>query len=67
MPLSEYLIRELAEHADLSHADGRARFAESARPLWLRVPDGVYRDLLLGRISQVVGLSAARLQELFSS
>jgi len=65
LPLSEYLVRELSEHSELGHADGRARFAESARPLFARVPEGVYRELLLERLAQVVGLSATRLEELW--
>ena len=66
VPLSEYLVRELSEQSDLSSADGRARFAEHARPLFARVPEGVYRELLLERLAQVVGLSPARLEELWS-
>ncbi|HEV2228415.1 MAG TPA: DNA primase [Steroidobacteraceae bacterium] len=66
LPLSEYLVRELSEQSDLSHADGRARFAESARPLFQRLPAGVYRELLLGRLAQVVGLPPERLEELWS-
>jgi DNA primase len=67
LPLSEYLIRELSEQFDLSHADGRAHFAENIRPLWEKLSPGVYRELLLGRIAQVVGLPAQRLQELWSA
>jgi DNA primase len=66
LPLSEYLVRELSQQSDLAHADGRARFAESARPLFAKVPEGVYRELLLGRLAEVVGLSAQRLEELWS-
>lgn len=66
LPLSEYLVRELSEQSDLAHADGRARFAETARPLFARVPAGVYRELLLERLAQVVGLSAVRLEELWT-
>jgi DNA primase len=65
VPLSEYLVQELSEQSDLKHADGRARFAEAARPLFTKVPEGVYRELLLERLAQVVGLSAARLEELW--
>ena len=57
LPLSEYLVRELAQQSDLTNADGRARFAESARPLFLKVPEGVYRELLLERLAEVVGLA----------
>jgi DNA primase len=66
LPLSEYLVRELSEHSDLGHADGRARFAESARPLHQKVPAGVFRELLLGRLAEVVGLPPERLEELWS-
>jgi DNA primase len=66
LPLSEYLVRELSEQGDLSHADGRARFAEGARPLYQKVPAGVYRELLHGRLAQVVGLAPERLEELWS-
>jgi DNA primase len=65
VPLSEYLVRELSEQSDLKSADGRARFAETARPLFAKVPEGVYRELLLERLAQVVGLSSQRLQELW--
>ncbi|HEX5459863.1 MAG TPA: DNA primase [Steroidobacteraceae bacterium] len=66
LPLSEYLVRELSEQTDLTHADGRARFAESARPLIAKVPEGVYRELLTARVAEVVGLSAERLQALWA-
>jgi DNA primase len=66
LPLSEYLVRELSEQTDLAHADGRARFAESARPLIARVPEGVYRELLTARVAEVVGLAAERLQALWA-
>jgi DNA primase len=66
VPLSEYLVRELSEQSDLAHADGRARFAESARPLYQKVPAGVYRELLLGRLAQVVGLAPERLEALWN-
>ena len=66
VPLSEYLVRELSEQTELGSADGRARFAEHARPLFARVPEGVYRELLLERLAQVVGLTPARLEALWS-
>jgi DNA primase len=61
LPLSEYLVVELAAQVDLGHADGRARLAELARPLVMRVPEGVYRDLLVAHIAESVKLPAARL------
>jgi len=65
LPMSEYLVRELAEQANLSHADGRAKFAELARPLIAKIPEGVYRELLLTRVAETIKLAPQRLQELW--
>lgn len=66
LPLSEYLIVHLREQAELSHADGRARFVSLARPLLARVPPGVYLELLLARVAEEVGLTSERLRELLN-
>jgi len=65
LPLSEYLASALAEQTDLSHADGRAQFAELARPLVTKVAPGVYRDLLIDRLSESIKLTSARLNQLW--
>ena len=59
LPLSEYLHDELASKVDMSSLDGRARLAELAKPLVARVPDGVFRALLVGRIAAAVGMDEA--------
>ncbi|MGH8207599.1 MAG: DNA primase [Steroidobacteraceae bacterium] len=63
LPLSEYLVAQLSEQADVSHADGKARFIALARPLLDKVAPGVYRELLLERIAMALELPAARLQQ----
>ena len=65
LPLSEYLAISLGEQTDLSHADGRAQFAELARPLVGKVAPGVYRDLLIDRLAESIKLSSARLNQLW--
>ncbi|MGE0583412.1 MAG: DNA primase [Steroidobacteraceae bacterium] len=65
LPLSEYLVRELASQVDLAHADGRARLAELARPLIARVAAGVFRELLVARIAEAIKLPAERLAALW--
>jgi DNA primase len=60
VPLSEYLVAHLAETADISHADGKARFVAEAKPLLARVPEGTYRELLLDRLAEAIGVSAER-------
>ncbi len=63
-PLSEYLVQHLADENDLTSVDGRARLAETARPLLQRVPEGVYRELLVDRLAREVRMSAPRLAAL---
>lgn len=64
MALSDFLVEELARQVDLASVDGRARLAELARPLLARVPQGVYRVLLMERLAGAVGLPAAKLEAL---
>ena len=64
MPLADFLIRELAEGVDLKSVDGRARLAERAGPLLRKIPQGVYRELLLEGLGEHVGLAGNRLTEL---
>ena len=64
LPLSEYLVSHLAAETELGSVDGRARLAELARPLIARVPEGIYRELLLDRLAREVRMPAPRLAAL---
>jgi DNA primase len=64
VPLSEYLTGQLRGQVELTHADGRARYAALARPLLEKIPAGIYRELLIERIAQEIGLGADRLRDL---
>ncbi|HVW68048.1 MAG TPA: DNA primase [Steroidobacteraceae bacterium] len=66
LTLSQYLIGELKSQADLSHADGRARFSELARPLLARLSAGIYRELVLKEIASALGIALGKLQELMN-
>ena len=63
-PLSEFLISELASQVDMDTIDGRARLAETARPLVNKIPVGVYRELLIESLAEAVGLTAFKLEKL---
>jgi DNA primase len=67
LPLSEYLVAQLGEQADVSHADGKAHFVALARPLLEKITPGVYRELLLDRVAAALGLPAERLQQWLAS
>jgi len=64
LSLSDYLFRELANQVDTATMDGRATFAELARPLAERVPEGIYKELLTDRLAQIVGLARDRLTQI---
>jgi DNA primase len=61
LPLSEFFVQRLAEQVDTGTVDGRARLAELARPLLARMPEGVYRQLLVERLAEAVRLPPSRL------
>jgi len=62
MPLSDFLFAHVGEQASLAHIDGRARFAEISRPLIDRAPPGLWREMMLQRLSELVHLPVGRLQ-----
>ena len=61
LPLSDYLVDELASQVDMKSVDGRARLAELAKPLVSKIPPGVYKELLIERLAESVGLAAPKL------
>jgi DNA primase len=61
LPLSEYLVEHLAGQVDLEHVDGRARLAELAKPLLQSIVPGVYRELLIDRLAELVRMPAPKL------
>ncbi len=64
LPLSEYLVKQLADEVDLAHVDGRAKLAALAQPLFAKMPEGVYRELLADRLAAQIQMPAAKLKEL---
>lgn len=52
-PLSEFFFANLGDDVNLASLDGKARLAERARPLLTQIPDGAFRDLMLGELDRV--------------
>ncbi len=67
LALSEFLIRELSGQVDMETIDGRARLAELARPLVNKIPDGVYRELLIESLAEAVGLTGPKLEKMLAA
>jgi DNA primase len=67
LPLSEYLVQQLIADVDLNHIDGRARLKALAGPLFARMPEGIYREMLADRLASRVGMPANKLKEFFAA
>ncbi|MCZ4304260.1 DNA primase [Zoogloeaceae bacterium G21618-S1] len=62
-PLTEFLLNELAADADLSSAEGRARYAHEAKPLVLRIGAGVLKLQVLKAVAKRCALDERELME----
>jgi DNA primase len=66
VPLSRFLIDAARDGCDLQEAEGRARFASQAKPLWLPLPDGALKRQLLREIATLVELDERELASLWA-
>ena len=64
LSLSSYLIRELLQQVNVAEIDGRAKLKALAQPLFARMPEGVYRELLADALAAEIRMPAAKLKEL---
>ncbi|MDE2085311.1 MAG: DNA primase [Xanthomonadaceae bacterium] len=55
-PLSEFFFAHLGADVNLASLDGKARLAEHARPLLSQIPDGAFRDLMLGELDRITNV-----------
>jgi len=67
LPLSEYLIQHLMVEVDLNHIDGRAKLKALAAPLFARMPEGIYREMLAESLASRVSMPAAALKKSFAA
>ncbi len=64
-PLSRFLIEAVREGCDLGSAEGRARLASQARPLWTLLPEGALKRQLFGEFAALVQLGVHELDDLW--
>ena len=64
MPLSEFMLRELASHCDMTSAEGRARLVAEAKPLLKRLQTTLLRLQLVKRLAEASGFSQAEVERL---
>ncbi|OSZ68110.1 DNA primase [Hydrogenophaga sp. IBVHS2] len=67
VPLSRFLLESASADCDLATAEGRARLASQARPLWTALPDGALKRQLIGEIADAVALDSQDLLQLWQA
>ena len=65
VPLSRFLVDAASADCDLSSAEGRARMASQARPLWNALPDGALKRQLITELANGIGIGSADLLQLW--
>ena len=66
VPLSRFLIEVASEACELTSAEGRARLASNARPLWNALPEGALKRQMLGELAGLVQLTTRELADVWS-
>lgn len=64
MPLSDFMLREVASHCELTSAEGRAKLIADAKPLLSRLPSLLLRLQLVKRLASISGFSQAEVERL---
>ncbi|MDH5179643.1 MAG: DNA primase [Gammaproteobacteria bacterium] len=60
-PLSEYFYSQLRQELDISSPEGRSRFVELARPSLEKLPNGLFRTLMVEQLAQLTNLHPSQL------
>ncbi len=66
VPLSRFLLDAASADCELDTAEGRARMASQARPLWSALPEGALKSQLLADIAHTAALDAQDLLRLWA-
>lgn len=64
LPLSEFFMRELAAHCDMTSAEGRAKLVADAKPLLNRLQTPFLRLQLIKRLAEASGFTQAEVERL---
>jgi DNA primase len=66
MPLSDFLVKEMADRVDFSQVGGRSRFQAVAKPLLSRLPEGTYRAAVMEAFGARLHIAPAVLDQLMT-
>jgi DNA primase len=51
--LSDYFFGQLAEEFNLQETEGRAQYVNKAKPYLAKLPDSVFKDMMLARLQEI--------------
>ncbi len=64
MPLSDFLLKELAQRCDLTSSEGKAKLVYEAKPLLARLPTPFLRLQLVKRLAEASGFAQGEVERL---
>jgi DNA primase len=59
--LTDFLFDHLQEGLDMSSMEGKATLSQLSMPLIQKIPEGVFKQLVVGKLSELTGLSSEKL------
>lgn len=65
-PLEQFFFDKLSQDLDVTTIEGKARLSKLAKPLISKFPRGVYGQLMLDRLSEILGVHSESLDNLLS-
>lgn len=66
-PLSDYFFDRLTAEVDMHSLDGRARLIERSRPLLGKLPDSVFRDMMIQRLGDLAKVNNFEIKQRFTA
>lgn len=63
VPLSDFFYEGLKQRVDTRTSEGRIRLADAAKPLILKLPDDLFRDMMLNRLAEIARLDNQIIRE----
>lgn len=66
-PLEQFLFEHLGQDLDMGSLDARARLSKLAAPMLARIPEGVYKQLMMQELARHTGLAIETLSAAIAS
>jgi DNA primase len=65
-PLANFFFEHLSQDIDTSAIDGKAKLSSLAIPLLRKLPEGIYRQLMLDKLAEMAGVSSQSIETMIS-